>query len=84
MSDDSPVDIGQEINDVLDRMKPILVAVADGFQPFSDIGVFTENVPRLIDELIDLFVKASAEYSEIRENVQALQEIWAQRPSASR
>jgi len=37
----------REIDDVLDRMKPTLEAVADGFQPFSDIRVFTENVPPL-------------------------------------
>ena len=65
-------------------MKPIREAVVDGFQPLRDIGVFIEYVPPLIEELIDLFDKASGEYSEIRENVQALREIWGKRPSASR
>ena len=81
MSDQS-IDLAKEINDVVDRLKPIVAAVADGFQ-LRDIGVYTENVPLLVNEMIDFFVKAGAEYSEIRENVQELQRIWEQKRSNS-
>ena len=83
MSDNQSIDIAKEIDDVVDRLKPLLTAVADGLQ-FRDIKVFVECLPPFIDELIDFFDKAGGAFSEVRENVEELRAIWDQRRSASR
>ena len=61
MSDKQSVNIAKEINEVIDRLKPVVAAVADGFQ-LRDIGILAEKVPPLVTEMIDFFVKAGVEY----------------------
>lgn len=83
MSDNQTVDIAKEINDVVDRLKPLLEAVADGLQ-LRDIGVFAKDLPPFIDEILDFFNKAGQEYAEVREKAEELREVWERKRSNPR